>query len=245
MMKTVLMTLVAVLMTASMACAERTLVVAHDATWPPMEFVNSDKEIVGYAVDYVDAIAKEAGFNVEHRNVAWDGIFGNLANGQYDFIASSVSITEKRQKAMDFAIPYFEVRQAVVLPKSVKAEKMEDLAGKALGAQIGTTGYFAIKKSNAVAKSFDEIGLAMEALYNGSIDGVICDDAVAANYALQQENYAKKMYIAFIIESADKEYYGMAVKKGNKEVVELLNKGIKAVKEKGIEDELRRKWIGK
>ena len=54
-------------------------VVAHDATWPPMEFMDQQRNIVGYSVDYIDAIAKEAGFTVEHLSVAWDGIFAGLA----------------------------------------------------------------------------------------------------------------------------------------------------------------------
>jgi polar amino acid transport system substrate-binding protein len=177
--------------------------------------------------------------------VAWDGIFAGLANGEYDAIASSVSITEQRKRAMDFSIPYFEVKQAVVLNKSVEAKSFADLKGKTLGAQIGTTGYFAIKKAEGVTpRSFDEIGLAMEALYNGNIDGVVCDDPVAANYALQQEEYAKRLKIAFIVEAEEKEYYGVAVNKGNSEVLALIDKGIKAVKEKGIEEQLRKKWIG-
>lgn len=245
MLKKICLAMLAVMMTANVALAERTIVFAHDATWPPMEYMSADKKVVGYAVDYMDAVAKEAGFTAEHRNVAWDGIFAGLANGEYDAIASSVSITEQRKRAMDFSIPYFEVKQAVVLNKSVEAKSFADLKGKTLGAQIGTTGYFAIKKAEGVTpRSFDEIGLAMEALYNGNIDGVVCDDPVAANYALQQEEYAKRLKIAFIVEAEEKEYYGVAVNKGNSEVLALIDKGIKAVKEKGIEEQLRKKWIG-
>ena len=85
----------------------------------------------------------------------------------------------------------------------------------------------------------------MEDLFNGRIDGVVCDDPVAASYALQQEQYAAKMKIAFVIETQEKEFYGIAVKKGNKEVLDLLNKGIAAVKAKGIDKQLREKWIGR
>jgi polar amino acid transport system substrate-binding protein len=145
---------------------------------------------------------------------------------------------------MDFSLPYFKVRQALVVPKTSTARTLEEMKGKTLGGQIGTTGYFAIKKaSDVTAKSYDEIGLAMEDLFNGRIDGVVCDDPVAAQYALQKKEYAAKLKIAAVLETGD-EYYGVAVKKGNKEVLDLLNKGIQAVQKKGIDKQLRAKWIG-
>jgi polar amino acid transport system substrate-binding protein len=221
----------------------RTVVVAQDATWPPMEFLNENKEIVGFAPEFMKAVAKEAGFELELKNVAWDGIFAGLDAGQYDAVCSSVTITEDRKKAMDFTEPYYKVRQALVVPKTVDAKSLEEMKGKTLGAQIGTTGYFTIKKTGGLtAKSYDEIGLAMEDLFNGRLDGVVCDDPVAAQYALQKAEYAARLKIAAILETGD-EYYGIAVKKGNKELVDLLNKGIKAVQEKGIDRSIRAKWL--
>ena len=242
-MKKLIFLLLGVLLIANVAWA-RTIVIATDATWPPMEFVNADKQIVGFDIDYMKAAAKEAGYKVEFKSVAWDGIFGGLEAGKYDAVCSSVTITDERKKTMDFSIPYFKVRQALVVPKTSTAKTLEDMKGKTVGAQIGTTGYFAIKKVEGVnAKSYDEIGLAMEDLFNGRIDGVVCDDPVAAQYALQREEYKAKLKIAAVLDTGD-EYYGVAVKKGNTEVLDLLNKGIKAVEEKGIAKELRAKWIG-
>jgi polar amino acid transport system substrate-binding protein len=244
MKKRLLLSLLAGMVLISGTAWGRTIVVAQDATWPPMEFVNEKKEIVGFDTDLMKAVAKEAGFTVEFKNVAWDGIFGGLAAGKYDAICSSVTITEERKKSMDFSIPYFKIRQGLVVPKDSKAKNLNDLKGKTLGAQIGTTGLFAIKKSEGVtAKSYDEIGLAMEDLYNGRIDGVVCDDPVAALYALQKPEYKAKLKIAAVLETGD-EYYGVAVKKGNTEVLNLINKGIKAVLEKGIDTQLKAKWLG-
>lgn len=221
-----------------------TVVIATDATWPPMEFVNADKEIVGFDIDYMKAAAKEGGYQVEFKSVAWDGIFGGLEAGKYDAVCSSVTITEERKKTMDFSMPYFKVRQALVVPKESSATTLEEMKGKTVGAQIGTTGYFAIKAmEDIVAKSYDEIGLAMEDLFNGRIDGVVCDDPVAAQYALQREDYKAKLKIAAVLDTGD-EYYGVAVKKGNTEVLDLINKGIQAVEEKGLANEFRAKWIG-
>lgn len=220
------------------------IVVAMDATWPPMEFLNDKKEIIGFDVDYLKAAAKEAGFELTLKNVAWDGIFAGLESGKYDAVCSSVTITEERKKGMDFTLPYFKVRQALVVPKTTGAKTLEAMKGKTLGGQIGTTGYFAIKKTEGLtAKSYDEIGLAMEDLYNGRIDGVVCDDPTAAQYALQKADYAAKLKIASVLETGD-EFYGIAVKKGNTKVTDLINKGIQAVQKKGIDAELRKKWIG-
>jgi polar amino acid transport system substrate-binding protein len=243
MIKKIALFLVIGLLLANSAWA-RTIVIAQDATWPPMEFVDESKQIIGFDTDYMKAAAKEAGFEAVFKNVAWDGIFAGLDSGQYDAVCSSVTITDERKKAMDFTIPYFKVRQALVVPKTSTAKTLEEMKGKTLGGQIGTTGYFAIKKVEGITpKSYDEIGLAMEDLFSGRIDGVVCDDPVAAQYALQKAEYAAKLKIASVLETGD-EFYGVAVKKGNKEVLDLLNKGIKAVQDKGLEKELRTKWIG-
>ena len=243
MLKKLALTLAVLATLCGSAWAETTIVFATDATWPPMEFVNSDKEIVGFSVDFLKAAGKEAGFTPVFKNTAWDGIFAGLASGKYDAISSSVSITEERKKAMDFSEPYFTVRQALIVPKDSTAKSLTDLKGKKVGGQIGTTGYFAIKAAEGVIpKSYDEIGLAMEDLNVGRIDAVVCDDPVAANYAL--DKYKDKLKIASVLKTDKVENYGFAVKKGNKKVLDLLNKGIAAVKAKGIDKELKKKWIG-
>lgn len=225
--------------------AEKTIIFATDSTWPPMEFVDENKNIVGFAIDYMTEAGKLAGFKAEFKAVAWDGIFAGLAGGQYDAICSSVSITEDRKKKMDFSEPYFKVRQALVVPKDSAVTSLEELKGQKVGSQISTTGTFAVQAVEGVeSKTYDEVGLAIEDLYNGRIAGVVCDDPVAASYALQNEKYKDSLKIAAVIESGDVEYYGVAVNKGNKEILDLVNTGIKMVKEKGIDKELLKKWIG-
>lgn len=225
------------------AAAEKTIVFASDATWPPMEFVDENKNLVGYAIDMVYAIAKEGGFKAEIKNTAWDGIFAGLAARKYDAIASSVSITDDRKKSMDFSEPYYTVRQALIVRKDSNAATLADLKGQKVGGQIGTTGYFTIKNDkNLEAKSYDEIGLAMEDLNVGRLAAVVCDDPVAADYALKR--YQDTLKIVQVMESGKAEQYGFAVNKGNDEVLALINKGLAIVKEKGIDIELQKKWIG-
>ena len=223
--------------------AEKTIVFASDATWPPMEFVDEKQQVVGYAVDMAEAIAKEGGFKAVIKNTAWDGIFAGLMARKYDAVISSVTITEERKKTMDFSDSYYTVRQAVIVPKDSPVTKIEELKGQKVGAQIGTTGYFAIEKVAGIeAKSYDEVGLAMEDLNVGRLAGVVCDDPVAADYALKR--YKDTLKIAQVIESAEAEQYGIAVVKGNKEVLDLIQKGLAGVKAKGIDKELQKKWMG-
>ena len=76
------------------AIAAETYVVASDCTWPPMELLDENKQPVGFDIDYIRAVAKAAGFEVDVRNIAWDGIFGGVATGQYDIVAAATTITE-------------------------------------------------------------------------------------------------------------------------------------------------------
>ena len=161
MIRRTMLALVAVFLLCSQTMAAEKFVVATDCTWPPMEMLDANKQPEGFDVDFIKAVAKAAGFEVDVRNIAWDGIFGGVATGQYDIVASATTITEERQKQFDFSDPYYEVAQAVVLPTGKSIKTLAELKGKKVGGQIGTTGYFAIKAAEGVeAKSYDEIGLA-------------------------------------------------------------------------------------
>ena len=176
------------------------------------------------------------------KNTAWDGIFAGLAAGRYDVVASSVTITDERKKQYDFSDPYINVGQILAVPKTEKGKVLADLKGKKVGAQIGTTGSFEVKKVAGVElKTYDEIGLAFEDMASGRIGGVVCDEPTAAHYALQRKEYKEKFKI--VGETFTQESYGFVVKKGNKELVDILNKGIKAAKAKGIDEQLRKKWL--
>jgi polar amino acid transport system substrate-binding protein len=225
------------------AAPVKTIVVATDATWPPMEILDANKNIVGFDIDFLNAVAKEAGFKVEFKNTAWDGIFGGLELGKYNAIISSVTITDERKKKYDFSLPYINAGQVLVVPKTTKGvKKVADLKGKKIGAQIGTTGAMEIQKDKAVElKSYDEIGLAFEDMAAGRIEGVVCDTPVAADYALQRAEYKTKFMI--VGEPFTKEQYGIVVKKGDKQLLDLLNKGIKAVQKKGLDKEIEKKWL--
>jgi polar amino acid transport system substrate-binding protein len=235
--------LLVVSLSATAMAAPKSIKVATDATWPPMEMVDSNKKVVGYDIDFLNAAAKEAGVTVEFKNTAWDGIFAGLDSGQYDAIISSVTITKERQAKYDFTDAYTSIGQILVVPKTDKTSKtIADLKGKKVGSQIGTTGSMEVKKVAGVeSKTYDEIGLAFEDMAAGRISGVVCDEPVAAHFALKKKEYNDKFKI--VGKAFTKEGYGIVVKKGNKELLALLNKGIKSVKAKKIDTKIHTKWV--
>ena len=213
------------------------------ATWPPMEFINQNKEIVGFDIDMLMAMGEAGGFEVEVKNTAWDGIFAGLANGNYDAVCSSVTITEERKKSMDFTDAYINAGQVVIVETSTSGvTTLNDLKGMKVGAQIGTTGAFAVTDAGGIElKTYDELGLAVEDLANGNLKAVVADSPIAADYVLGNDNYKDKLKI--VGEPFTDEFYGIAVKKGNTEVLEMLNSALKAVIESGKRDELVNKWL--
>lgn len=244
MFRHLLFSLATLLLLTSTASAAGKLVVASDTVWPPMELLDDQKNVIGYSTDYLKAVAKEAGLELEFRSIAWDGIFAGLAAKQYDIIASSVTITPERQKVYDFTIPYYNVRQAIVVPKNVACADLAALKGKSVGGQIGTTGLMVVQKANvgAVIREYEDVGLAMQDLSSGRVDAVVCDDPVALYYANQKADFADKLHVAF--KTGDTEEYGFVVTKGRKDLVDKLNQGIKAVQAKGLDKPIIKKWLG-
>ena len=228
----------------SSAMAAEKLVVATNPEWPPMEFLDDNKNIIGYDVDMFKAVAAEAGMEAEFKMTAWDGIFAGIAAGNYDVIASAVTITPERQRAFAFTVPYYDVQQIVVLRMGDSATGFADLKGKVIGGQIGTTGIFVAQKSGVdmTIREYDNVGLAMQDLLNSRIDAVVCDSPVALYYANQKEGFADQLTVAFRTEAT--ESFGFVVRKDRKDLVERLNKGIEAVRAKGIEAKLIHKWLG-
>ncbi len=241
--------LLAALLFGVVSCAKKEptkIVIATDATWPPMEMVDESKNIVGFDIDLMNAAAKAGGFVVEFRNTAWDGIFAGLEAGKYDAVMSSVTITDERKGTMDFSVPYINAGQILVVKSAVEGvETLADLKGKIVAAQIGTTGAFEIDKvkdaEKITAKTYDEIGLAFEDLANGRVDALVCDTPVAAQFALQNESYKGKLKI--VGQPFTEEFYGVAVKKGNSKILDQINKGLKKVLDSGENKTIEKKWL--
>ena len=145
-------------MATSAAAAEK-ISVACNPTWPPMELLDDNKQIVGFDVDMIHAICKEVGLEAEFRNVAWDGIFAGVAAGSYDLVASGVTITPERQKAFLFTEPYYNVSQIIVMQNGQSAASFADLKGKtvSVGDAGSGTEFNAAQIFEAYGMTFDDI----------------------------------------------------------------------------------------
>jgi polar amino acid transport system substrate-binding protein len=223
--------------------AQPRLVFGSDCTFPPMEMVDANKQIVGFDIDMIQAAAKAAGFEAVVKNTAWDGIFAGLAAGDFDAVLSSVTITPERSRAMAFSSPYLEAGQVIIVSKDLNGlTDLSQFGGKKVGAQIGTTGALEVAKIKPITlKSYDEAGLAVEDLYVGRIDAVVLDSPTARNYVLRNARY--KARLKLVGKPFTDEHYGIAVKKGNLKALELINRGLDIIKKDGTLAKLVHKWL--
>lgn len=240
----ILMAAVLVLSLALAACSsggKETIKVATDATWPPFEMVDeTTKEIIGFDIDLVKAIAEKGGFEVEFVNVGFDPLLAGMASCQYDAAVSAITITEERKADFAFSNPYFGAGQVVAVQVANSDITGKDsLSGKTVGAQIGTTGAIAIEDMDgATLKTYDDIGLAFQDLMNGQVDAVVADDGLAQGYVSKNATELKLVGEPFTDES-----YGIAVCKTNADLLAKINSGLEAVRGEGLLDTLTQKWL--
>lgn len=213
---------------------KKVLIVATDATYAPMEYMDDKGNIVGIDIDIVDAIAEAAGIEVEYKNYGWEPLFPAVKSGEVDFAVSSITITEDRQKEFDFTDPYFRANQLILVPEDSEVTKFEDLKDKRVSAQINTTGHIVVGellgKTNKNIVAAETMPFAITEMINGNADASVGDNAVIIDYQKNNPNVELKL-----IEdpSFEIEYYGLMVKKGNQEVIDILNEGIKKIKDNG------------
>jgi polar amino acid transport system substrate-binding protein len=216
-------------------------IVAMDATWPPFESVDeATKQIVGFDVDLMKAIAEKGGFEVEFVNVSWDPLLAGMAQCQYDAAISAMTITDERKKSFSFSDPYFAAGQIVtVAVNNTDIKSKDDLVGKTVGAQLGTTGAIETEKMTGVSlNTYDDIGLAFQDLINGQFDAVVADNPLALGYVGKNPDKLKTVGDVFT-----NEYYGIAVCKDKTDLLAKINAGLAAVKAEGQVDQLVKKWI--
>jgi polar amino acid transport system substrate-binding protein len=216
--------------------------VATDATWPPFESINEQtKQVEGFDIDIMNKIAEKEKLDIEYVNVGFDPLLAGVAQGMYDAAISSITITEDRKKEMLFSDPYFEAGQIVTVRKDNTSITGKDTLTGNVGAQLGTTGAMEVEKvKTATLKTYDDIGLAFQALMNGQIDAVVCDNPVALEYVGKNPDKLKTTGGIFTDEN-----YGIAVAKGKTDLLAKINAGIKAVKSEKLIETLSKKWLEK
>jgi len=220
------------------------LIVATDATLIPMAFMTDDNRIDGFEIDLMKAIAGKAGFEWEMINVEWAGLFGGLITRKYDMAISSITILDERKKRMAFSIPYLKSGIALVVRKEMEGvNSLEDVKTKNLlvGAQIGTTAYFFLEKDPDIRKKgYQLYGHAVTDMINGKIDAVIGESTGTLYYKNQNLEYFQK--IKMVGEIMTQEFYGIAMKKDNPELLEKVNGALRILLENGAIQALHDKW---
>ena len=220
-------------------------VVGTDAAYAPFESQNEKGEIVGFDIEVVQAIAAKAGFEVKFVNTPWEGIFNALGQGDRDMIVSAVTITEERKQTMDFSAPYFDAQQLIAVKENSKVAKFADLKKLKVGVQTGTTGDEAVTKllgkTSTNIKRFESTPLALKELESGGVDAVVADNGVVIHYVANNPGGKFKTV-------ADKEFvpeqYGIALKKGNAELLAKVNEGLAGIKADGSYDKIFAKYFG-
>ncbi len=216
-----------------------------DAAYAPFESQNEQGEIVGFDIEVVQAIAAKAGFEVKFVNTPWEGIFNALTQGDRDLVVSAVTITDERKQTMDFSEPYFDAAQLIAVKADSSVSKFADLKDLKVGVQTGTTGDEAVSnllgKTSTNVKRFESTPLALAELAAGGVDAVVADNGVIGHYVTNNPGGSFKTV-------SDPEFvpeqYGIAVKKGNSELLGLLNTGLAAIQADGTYDQIYAKYFG-
>jgi polar amino acid transport system substrate-binding protein len=234
--------LLALGMSLSVNAQSRPLVVGSSATYPPFAYETPAKEIAGFDVDVIRAVADKAGLTIRIVNTPFTGVFASLNNGDLDLVISGVTINDRRRQSYDFTRPYFEARQLIAVPRTSTVKGLQDLAGKKIGVVTGSTGddvaSRAFGKTSPNIRRFDTTPLIIAELAASGVDAAIGDNGVIA-YRVQERKELKTVDDP----TFPKEYFGIVVKQGNTALRDALNKGLAAIIADGSYARIYRKWF--
>lgn len=223
-----------------------TLKVGTHPTFAPFEFSDKDGNVIGFDLDVIKAIAKANGDEVQIESMPFDGLIPSLLTGNIDVIISGMTITDARKKRVLFTDGYYDSNLSFLIKKDkVDTYTSADaLKGKTLCVQIGTTGHaFADTLSPGNVKALNNEADAILELSNGGCEAVINDRPVNLYYL-------NKSHLDTLVDVVDPKFkenvdsFGIAVRKGNTELLEKLNKGLKDLETSGELNKIHVKWFG-
>ena len=223
---------------------DKVYVNGFDAAYPPFSFIDKTGQPAGFDIDAFNWIAKEMGFQVKHQPTDWAAIVPSLKAGKIDFIASGMSITPERQAQVNFADPYWQVKQLLVVQNDSKLTDKQCLEpGRKIGLLRGSaeskwmTENLLKKGHNFELKLYDTTPLAIEDVSNGRADW-----AAVSNTALKNaQDKGLKVKTIGTYGQPDTNY-GYAVRKDEAEFLKKLNEGWKKLKASPKFQELVKKW---
>lgn len=222
--------------------------VAVDAAYAPFEYQDDQGKIVGFSVDLMKAIAEKQGIHFDFYNTPYEGIFARLDTGERDVVLASATITEERQKSMDFSDPYFQATQMIVVgANDTDIQSFADLKDRLVSVQTGTTGDLVMQdlqgKTSEKIKRMESMPLALNELLEGGVNASVGDNGVIQYFVA---NNSDIQFRTIVDEGFDKEEYGFVIKKGRSDgLLPAINAGLAAVKADGTYDKIYQQWFGK
>lgn len=217
------------------------LVFGTNAEFPPFEFVTSEGVIGEYdGIDMCIAkeVAEQMGKKAEINNIEFDSLLVALEKGQIDAVIAGMTVTDKRKKSVNFTTPYYTATQVMIVKEDSAIAKASDMADKKICVVQGYTGETCVKKLGYNYESFKKGTEAVLELVNGKCDVVVIDSATANQYL--KDN--KGLKIVEDSEAFESEEYAIAVKKGNDELLDDLNKAITKMLDDGTISEFAAKY---
>lgn len=224
--------------------ADKKLIVSFEPTFAPFESTGEDGEFAGFDIDLINAIAEAEGMDIELKSLGFDGLIPALETGQIDIAISGMTIKPDRVKKVDFSIPYYEAGLVIAVPmENENIVEPKDLAGKKMAVQIGTTGADMANKFageyGATVKTYNTTDLVFMELINGGVDAVVNDKPVTQDF-IRKRGQDRVKIVGDVLEG---ESYGIAVAKGNTELLDKINSGLNTIKENGKFAEIYQEWF--
>lgn len=215
-----------------------------DATYPPFEF-EKDGKYIGIDIDIIHAIGKEEGFEVELKPMNFKGIIPAITAKQIDGAIAGISITEERKQTVSFSEPYFKAGLTLVVREdNTTIKSPEDLKGKIIAIKKGTTGAKTADelaaKYGAKVNYYDSSPAMYQEVANKNAD-VTVEDYPVVSYMLSTDTNSK---LKIVGERLNGDYYGIAVGKGNDELLKKINDGLKKLQDNGKLDEIIKSYLG-
>jgi ABC-type amino acid transport substrate-binding protein len=217
-----------------------TLIVGSDIPYPPFE-QGRPPDYDGFDIEMIGKIADKLGLDTEIKDTSFDTIFRDLAQGKFDIVASGSTITPDREKVVDFSDPYFLAEQSILVKSDSDIQTIDDLTGKTVGVQRGTTGEIYVKKhaNPGNLRSYGQVDDAFNAVAAGQVDAVVFD-------LPGTQEAAKTLKGLEVRQSIDTgEQFGMALPPDADKLREAVNKALAELKKDGTFAELYKKWFQK
>lgn len=213
------------------------LIMSTNAEFPPYEYHESDK-IVGIDVEIAEAIAKKLNLELEIEDIAFSAVITQVVSGKADIGMAGISITEERKVNVNFSDTYATASQMIILKDGSDIKSPDDLKGKTIGVQEGTTGdILSGDIENATVERYNRGVEAIQALTQGKVDAVIIDLEPAKVFVEQTEG------IFMLEEAFTTEEYAIAINKENTALLEAVNKALAELEADGTVDAIIAKYI--